>query len=212
MAQVEAANPLAQTDASCAVVCGARQLPRFVCPLLRMTVFPPLTRLFDPLPGLFAAGGPVAVGEVEPARLALTAGPLGGEEEPGIGGDVIVADLDVAAHDRAAAVDGQLHTTEAEQLVDLARSLPYAARSWTALRRLAAGDGLEGPFLRADAWRRTHPYDAKREDAEQALTVLAAGLPRGPGPGRGLTSRGRPVSSGTGRRPFGPPQRQPDSL
>ncbi|MFD9590671.1 TfuA-like protein [Streptomyces sp. NPDC059980] len=87
-----------------------------------------------------------------------------------------------AALTRAAA-DGQLHTTEAEYLVGLARSLPYTARSWTALRRLAADEGMEGPFLRADAWRRTHPCDAKREDAEQALTLLAAGLPPGPGAG-----------------------------
>ncbi|MFF0142959.1 TfuA-like protein [Streptomyces sp. NPDC005227] len=87
-----------------------------------------------------------------------------------------------AALTRAAA-DGQLHTTEAEHLVDLARSLPYTVRSWTALGRLAAGEGLEGPFLRADVWHRSHPCDAKREDAEQALMLLAAGLPPGPGAG-----------------------------
>ncbi|MFC8824743.1 TfuA-like protein [Streptomyces sp. NPDC057137] len=80
-----------------------------------------------------------------------------------------------AALTRAAA-DGQLEDIEAVRLADLARSLPYTSRSWTALGRLAAGEGLGPAFNRADAWRRTHPYDAKREDAEEALALVAAGL------------------------------------
>lgn len=87
-----------------------------------------------------------------------------------------------AALTRAAA-DGQLDVTEADRLADLARCLPYTSRSWTALGRLAAGEGLGPAFSRADAWRRTHPCDAKREDAERALALVAAGLPPAPGAG-----------------------------
>ncbi|WP_448333950.1 TfuA-like protein [Streptomyces sp. DSM 41534] len=82
-----------------------------------------------------------------------------------------------------AAADGQLDDSEADRLADLARSLPYASRSWTALGRLAAGEGLVAAFTRADAWRRTHPHDVKREDAEYALTLVASGLPAPPGAG-----------------------------
>ena len=87
-----------------------------------------------------------------------------------------------AALTRAAA-DGQLDHAHAQRLEDLARSLPYTSRSWTALGRLAAGEGLAAAFSRADAWRRTHPCNAKREDAEQALALVAAGLPAAPGAG-----------------------------
>ncbi|MFC9602434.1 TfuA-like protein [Streptomyces niveus] len=87
-----------------------------------------------------------------------------------------------AALTRAAA-DGQLEDIEADRLADLARSLPYTSRSWTALGRLAAGEGLGPAFSRADTWRHTHPCDAKREDAERALALVAAGLPPAPGAG-----------------------------
>jgi hypothetical protein len=82
-----------------------------------------------------------------------------------------------------AAAEGQLDDTEADRLADLARSLPYTARSWAALGRLAAGEGLGPAFSRADTWRRRHPCDAKREDAERALALVAAGLPPAPGAG-----------------------------
>ncbi|WP_404950851.1 TfuA-like protein [Streptomyces sp. ARC12] len=85
-----------------------------------------------------------------------------------------------AALTRAAA-DGQMETTEATRLANLAHSLPYTRRSWAALGRLAAGEGLQPAFNRADAWRRVHPCDAKREDAELALALVAAGLPPAPG-------------------------------
>ncbi|MFF1271352.1 TfuA-like protein [Streptomyces anulatus] len=85
-----------------------------------------------------------------------------------------------AALTRAAA-DGQMETTEATRLANLAHSLPYTRRSWAALGRLAAGEGLQPAFNRADAWRRVHPCDAKREDAELALALVAAGLPLTPG-------------------------------
>ncbi|MFE2940269.1 TfuA-like protein [Streptomyces sp. NPDC059255] len=76
-----------------------------------------------------------------------------------------------------AAADGQVGDTEADRLADLARTLPYASRTWTALGRLAAGEGLGAAFSRADVWRRRHPCDAKREDAERALALVAVGLP-----------------------------------
>lgn len=87
-----------------------------------------------------------------------------------------------AALTRAAA-DGQLADTEADRLTELARSLAYTSRSWATLGRLAAADGLGSAFSRADAWRRTHPCDAKRDDAERALALLAVGLPPAPGTG-----------------------------
>ncbi|MFB8031728.1 TfuA-like protein [Streptomyces sp. NPDC056004] len=86
-----------------------------------------------------------------------------------------------------AAADGQLDDTEADRLVDMARSLPYTSRSWTALGRLAAREGLGPAFIRADTWRRTHPCDDKREDAERALALVAAGLP--PSRGAGVWAR-----------------------
>ncbi|WP_330334790.1 TfuA domain-containing protein [Streptomyces sp. NBC_00536] len=99
-----------------------------------------------------------------------------------------------------AAADGELSDAEAGRLSDLARSLPYTSQSWTALGRLAAGEGLGPAFGRADAWRCTHAYDVKREDAERALALVAAGLPPGHGPGSWVpASRGRRASSGTGR-------------
>lgn len=82
-----------------------------------------------------------------------------------------------------AAADGQLDVTEADRLAELARSLPWTSRSWTALGRLAAREGLGSAFRRADAWHRTHPCDVKREDAERALAILAAGLPPASGAG-----------------------------
>ncbi|MEV7114261.1 TfuA-like protein [Streptomyces anulatus] len=80
-----------------------------------------------------------------------------------------------------AAADGQLEATEAARLAALARSLPYTRRSWTALGRLAVPEGLQPAFDRADAWRRVHPCDAKRQDAELALALLAEGPPLAPG-------------------------------
>ncbi|MEV7087562.1 TfuA-like protein [Streptomyces sp. NPDC093085] len=82
-----------------------------------------------------------------------------------------------------AAGEGQLDVTESDRLVGLARSLRYTARSWTALGRLAVEEGLAPAFRRADAWRRTHSCDVKREDAERALALVSTGLPLLPGPG-----------------------------
>ncbi|MFD5347661.1 TfuA-like protein, partial [Streptomyces anulatus] len=95
-----------------------------------------------------------------------------------------------------AAADGQLETTEATRLANLARSLPYTRRSWAALGRLAAVEGLRPAFDRADAWRRVHPCDAKQEDAELALALVAAGLPPAPGTDTGAGTRGPRTSGG----------------
>lgn len=45
------------------------------------------------------------------------------------------------------------------------------------------GEDTATAFDRLDAGRRTNVYDLKREDAEQALLLIAAGLPAAPGAG-----------------------------
>lgn len=42
-------------------------------------------------------------------------------------------------------------------------------------RATAQDEALADALGRLDQWRRTHPYDLKRKDAEQALALLAAG-------------------------------------
>ncbi|MFC5668135.1 TfuA-like protein [Kitasatospora misakiensis] len=69
---------------------------------------------------------------------------------------------------------GLISTAAARTLEDLARALPYTRRSWAALGHSAAQAGAAEPFETVDAWRRTHPYDLKREDAELALALVAA--------------------------------------
>ncbi|WP_369375384.1 TfuA-like protein [Streptomyces sp. cg36] len=79
-----------------------------------------------------------------------------------------------AALERAHA-DQQVTHAEAVALLRLARAIPYARRTWTRLRRAATQDETLADALgRLDQWRRTHPYDLKREDAEEALTLIAA--------------------------------------
>ncbi|WP_371493421.1 TfuA-like protein [Kitasatospora sp. NBC_00374] len=69
-----------------------------------------------------------------------------------------------------------ISTDDARNLEYLARALPYTRRSWAALGRGARAAGATEAFETVDAWRRTHPYDLKREDAELALALVAAGL------------------------------------
>ncbi|WP_329400276.1 TfuA-like protein [Streptomyces melanogenes] len=79
-----------------------------------------------------------------------------------------------AALERAHA-DQQVTNAEAVKLLRLARAIPYARRTWAMLDRTAAQDeALADALGRLDRWRRTHPYDLKREDAEQALALIAA--------------------------------------
>lgn len=70
---------------------------------------------------------------------------------------------------RRAATDQQVAADEAAALEEIARGLPYTRRTWPALHRAAAGTGLGTAAQRVDLWRRDHPYDLKREDAEYAL-------------------------------------------
>ncbi|MFK8906204.1 TfuA-like protein [Streptomyces sp. YS-3] len=79
-----------------------------------------------------------------------------------------------AALERAHA-DQQVTHDEAVALLRLARAIPYTRRTWAVLGRAAAQDeALADALGRLDRWRRTHPYDLKREDAEQALALIAA--------------------------------------
>ncbi|GHB09301.1 TfuA-like protein [Streptomyces termitum] len=73
--------------------------------------------------------------------------------------------------------DERLNSHDALSLLDLARSLPYTRRTWQALGRVARKAALDEPFTTLDGWRMAHPYDAKREDAEEALALVAAGVP-----------------------------------
>ncbi|MFJ6140887.1 TfuA-like protein [Kitasatospora sp. NPDC092286] len=72
---------------------------------------------------------------------------------------------------------GLISTDDARTLEGLARALPYTRRSWPALGHGARAAGATKAFERVEVWRRTHPYDLKREDAERALALVAAGLP-----------------------------------
>jgi len=78
------------------------------------------------------------------------------------------------AFQRAAAA-GRITSAEATALEAAARALPYTRRSWTALGRAAADAGLDDAFDRANAWRRSHPFDLKYQDADEALRLLAQG-------------------------------------
>lgn len=82
--------------------------------------------------------------------------------------------------------DERVSSYNALSLLDLARALPYTRRTWQALGRVARKADLDKPFTALDEWRTTHPYDAKREDAEEALALVAAGVPvpAGSGPWR----------------------------
>ncbi|MFD3997378.1 TfuA-like protein [Streptomyces sp. NPDC058583] len=76
-----------------------------------------------------------------------------------------------------AVIDEKLSSYDALSLLDLARSLPYTRRTWQALGHVARKADLDEPFTALDDWRATHSYDAKREDTEEALTLVAAGSP-----------------------------------
>ncbi|WP_405796341.1 TfuA-like protein [Streptomyces sp. NBC_01506] len=88
-----------------------------------------------------------------------------------------LVNLRTALHRAAGA--GRITTAEAHALAELAQALPYPRRSWRALARAADGAGLRDAYGRANAWRRAHPWDQKREDAEEALCALYV---RAPGP------------------------------
>ncbi|WP_328868637.1 TfuA-like protein [Streptomyces sp. NBC_00287] len=70
---------------------------------------------------------------------------------------------------RGAAAARQVTADEAAALEEMARRLPYTRRTWTALHRAAAAQGLGAAVQSVDLWRQAHPYDLKRQDAEHAL-------------------------------------------
>ena len=76
-----------------------------------------------------------------------------------------------------AAVAGAITSAEGAALLDLARSLPFRARSVRGLRRTATGD-LAEVAQRYAAWASEHPRDAKAEDARTLLRMAAADDPR----------------------------------
>jgi hypothetical protein len=90
-----------------------------------------------------------------------------------------LADIRLAL--RLAAEDGIISEHESGRLLEQARALPYPSRNWAALRAAAA---LADPELAAGAdrvsrWRARHPglAEAKLRDAQEALHLVAAGLP-----------------------------------
>jgi hypothetical protein len=83
--------------------------------------------------------------------------------------------INIRAAAQVAHQAGVLTSTEAARLLAEARNLPYPQRRWEAIGRTTERAGLGEAFGRFDAWRRHHPCDVKRRDAEQALTLLAQG-------------------------------------
>lgn len=68
---------------------------------------------------------------------------------------------------------GLITADEAVTLLAVARRLPYDRRSWQAIGHQARTAHLTDLYDRVNLWRRTNPYDLKREDAEAALHLLA---------------------------------------
>ena len=72
------------------------------------------------------------------------------------------------------AAAGHITDADAQALEVLARALPFTRRSWAALARAARDQGAGPAFAELDRWCHQHPHDQKRQDAEQALTLVAA--------------------------------------
>ncbi|MBD0742978.1 hypothetical protein BG418_01290 [Streptomyces sp. CBMA152] len=157
---------------------------------LRLDALARWNPLIEPhLPALRAAElasyGMVGVGSV---FEAFAAGALDADDEVAIlhtpdGRPVTEALVNLRAAFHRAAAAGQISEADARALEDLARALPYSRRSWAALGRRAADGGSGEAFGRVDAWRRVHCYDVKREDAEQALALVASGTLQTPDTG-----------------------------
>jgi hypothetical protein len=82
---------------------------------------------------------------------------------------------------------GAVTRYEADQLLEIARELPFQARGYRALERAAQAASAAGPAERFLTWQRHHPCDAKGDDARLLLSMAAAGAPalRPHGPGDG---------------------------
>jgi hypothetical protein len=82
--------------------------------------------------------------------------------------------------------DGAIRQAEGATLMERARALHFAGRSWQALRNESGAAGDQAAMERLDKWRASHPAteSAKYRDAREALRLAAAGaLPQQPGPG-----------------------------
>jgi hypothetical protein len=81
----------------------------------------------------------------------------------------------------AAAGAGAVSRAEADRLLEVTRALPFRARSYKALGRVAAGDDAAARFF---AWQQEHRVDAKQADARLLLSLAATGpdalAPAGP--------------------------------
>lgn len=88
---------------------------------------------------------------------------------------------DLRATLRLAVADGVLDDAQVGQLVEHARRLPYASRSWPTLRRVATASTpeLEGVLDDLAAWRASTsaPRSAKYRDAQEALRLVASNNP-----------------------------------
>ncbi|MET7686212.1 TfuA-like protein [Streptomyces sp. NPDC005423] len=120
----------------------------------------------------------------------LAAGVLDADDEVSVlhtpeGQPVSEARVNIRAALIRCAAAGQISDTDADRLQGLARALPFTRRTWAALARRAREEGAGAAFAAADGWRRRNPYDVKREDAEHALVLVAAGGLPAPEPGPG---------------------------
>ncbi|MFF6852759.1 TfuA-like protein [Streptomyces antimycoticus] len=127
----------------------------------------------------------------------LAAGVLDADDEVAVlhtpeGQSISEALVNIRAALVRCAAAGQISAADAQALERLARAIPYTTRSWAALARRAHAEGAGEAFALVDAWRRRGPYDVKREDAEQALTLVAGGLPPAPPRGGGWPLAGEP--------------------
>lgn len=88
---------------------------------------------------------------------------------------------DMRATLRLAVADGVLDDGQADRLVEHARRLPYASRSWPTLRRVVTTSApeLEGVLDDLAAWHAgaSVPSSAKHRDAQEALRLVASDNP-----------------------------------
>ncbi|KUN75385.1 TfuA-like protein [Streptomyces griseoruber] len=115
----------------------------------------------------------------------LAAGVLAADDEVSVlhtpeGQPVSEALVNIRAALVRCAAAGRITEADAGTLEALARALPYTRRTWAALARRAREEGAGAAFAAVDGWRRRHPYDVKRQDAERALALVAAGGPPEP--------------------------------
>ncbi len=74
---------------------------------------------------------------------------------------------------RAAADAAAISSGEADQLLALARAMPFRRRGYRALEQLARAELTDGSIDRFLAWLAEHPHDAKASDARLLLSMAA---------------------------------------